>query len=183
MRPLLSSPWRYPLRWVGGNSRSSAGFLKKLAVCVILGSTQDPEPRVSSSLALGPGVRGDDDGGARAILPRKGEVAGTCQTEGAVRKTLVPHPPPSVTFGDTSPLRGRIVKSCSRTSTVPQARRGPVLPTWPSTSATLRVTEFDTEIDRLDRRVEQVGGRTPGRLARADRFATASDSRSTGRCR
>ena len=37
------------------------------------------------------------------ILPRKGEVAGTCQTEGAARANLCSVPSPSVTFGDTSP--------------------------------------------------------------------------------
>jgi len=44
------------------------------------------------------------------ILPRKGEVAGSCQTEGAVSGNVGSVSSPSVTFGATSPWRGRIVK-------------------------------------------------------------------------
>ncbi len=43
------------------------------------------------------------------ILPRKGEVAGACQSEGAERNPVCCASSPSVTFGDTSPWRGRIV--------------------------------------------------------------------------
>ena len=44
----------------------------------------------------------------RIILPRQGEVAGACQTEGEVSDNLSFVSSPSVTFGDTSPWRGRI---------------------------------------------------------------------------
>jgi hypothetical protein len=42
------------------------------------------------------------------ILPRKGEVAGSCQTEGEVRDNRCSVSSPSVAFGATSPWRGRI---------------------------------------------------------------------------
>jgi hypothetical protein len=50
------------------------------------------------------------------ILPCKGEVAGTCQTEGEVRENLCSVSSPSVTFGATSPWRGRIVSYQSATN-------------------------------------------------------------------
>jgi hypothetical protein len=43
------------------------------------------------------------------ILPRKGEVAGTRQTEGAVSENRRSVSSPSVAYSATSPLRGRIV--------------------------------------------------------------------------
>ncbi len=43
-----------------------------------------------------------------ATLPRQGEVDGDCQTEGEVRDNLCCVSSPSVTFGATSPWRGRI---------------------------------------------------------------------------
>jgi hypothetical protein len=43
------------------------------------------------------------------ILPRKGEVAGTRQTEGAVSENRRSVSSPSDAFGATSPWRGRIV--------------------------------------------------------------------------
>ncbi len=46
--------------------------------------------------------------GGLGILPRQGEVAGPRQTEGEVRENLRSVSSPSVTFGDTSPWRGRI---------------------------------------------------------------------------
>ena len=42
------------------------------------------------------------------ILPRKGEVAGSCQTEGEVRDDRCSVSSPSVAYGATSPWRGRI---------------------------------------------------------------------------
>ena len=44
------------------------------------------------------------------ILPRQGEVAGACQTEGEEGDTLGSVSAPSVACGATSPWRGRIVK-------------------------------------------------------------------------
>ena len=44
------------------------------------------------------------------ILPRKGEVAGACETEWEVKRHICSEFSPSVTFGATSPLRGRIVR-------------------------------------------------------------------------
>ena len=43
-----------------------------------------------------------------SILPRQGEVAGTCQTEGEVSDHPCSVSSPSDAFGATSPLRGRI---------------------------------------------------------------------------
>ncbi len=43
----------------------------------------------------------------RTILPRKGEVAGACQTEGGGQATPVIAASPSDAFGATSPWRGR----------------------------------------------------------------------------
>ncbi len=43
-----------------------------------------------------------------SILPRQGEVAGPCQTEGEERDNPCSVSSPSVTFGATSPWRGRI---------------------------------------------------------------------------
>ena len=45
------------------------------------------------------------------ILPRKGEVAGVSLTEGAESDYAGFVSSPSVTFGDTSPWRGRITIS------------------------------------------------------------------------
>jgi len=55
---------------------------------------------------VSPPLRG---GGGFEILPRKGEVAGSCQMEGEARAELCSVSAPSVTFGATSPWRGRIV--------------------------------------------------------------------------
>jgi hypothetical protein len=60
------------------------------------------------------------------ILPSKGEVAGTCQTEGEVRENLCPVSSPSVTFGATSPWRGRIVKVVQRVTMLPRSNRSTV---------------------------------------------------------
>ena len=46
---------------------------------------------------------------APTILPRKGEVAGACQTEGEENDGWRSVSAPSVAFGATFPWRGRIV--------------------------------------------------------------------------
>ena len=55
------------------------------------------------------------DGGCLAILPRQGEVAGSCLTEGEVRETSVPCPPPPTPLAAPPPGGGGSFQSSLRT--------------------------------------------------------------------
>ena len=60
------------------------------------------------ALVWGAEVGALDMGEALTILPRQGEVAGSCQTEGEASDNFGSVSSPSVAFGATSPWRGRI---------------------------------------------------------------------------
>ncbi|WP_446741157.1 DUF4169 family protein [Sphingomonas sp. H160509] len=84
-----------------------ARFHVRHAPGIILPSAFRRLVRVPSPASAGPNQR------PAVILPRQGEVAGVSLTEGEVRVTAAPCPPPSVAYGATSPWRGRIDHVCS----------------------------------------------------------------------
>ena len=78
--------------------------------CLRLAQSGGHENNLSEPIAREDNLRcrGRAGEGLTSILPRQGEVAGACQSEGEVSATNVPCPPPP-SLRATSPWRGRIL--------------------------------------------------------------------------
>ncbi len=103
-------------------------------------------------------ARGERGGPLRSSLARG--VAGSYQTEGEVRETSVARPSPSVTFGATSPWRGRIEHLKERP--LPGLGQRPfLLFRAPSVVAKLRLVACCAALAGLGRVLHQIGAGRP----------------------